>query len=166
MKQNRIYIIISLGILFGALFPIGIYTLIFKTLQRVLFNTSWNTFLASGMAAYVAVLFAVVSFIRIMNYLVRFDYSNLSEVKKIFWLGVLANVGIYLIWFLIPFIDGGLGVEYMTNLNRSYQLLNSNILWGTILIDQGSAWLCSVSIFYLIYRKINTVGNNVSYEKP
>ena len=160
MKQNKIYIIISLGILFGTLFPVGIYTLTFKTLQRVLFNTSWNTFLASGTAAYVAVLFAVVSFIQIMKFLVKFDYSNLSEIKKVFWLGVLANVGIYLIWFLIPIVDASLGAEYMTNLNRSYQLLNSNILWGPILIDQGSAWLCFLSIFYLIYRKLNTADNN------
>ena len=166
MKQNKIYIIISLGILFGAFFPFGIYTLIFKTLERVLFNTGWNTFLASGVAAYVAAIFAVFSFSRIMNYLVKFDYSNISEVKKVFWLGVLANVGIYLIWFLIPLIDGRLGAEYMTNLNRSYQLLNSSILLGHVLINQGSELLCFLSIVYLIYRKINTVANNASYEKP
>ncbi len=160
MKQNKVYIIISLGILFGAFFPTGIYTLIFKTLERVLLSNDLNVFLASGIAAYTAVILAVLSFRPIMNYLVQFDYSKVTEIKRVFWLGVLANVGMYLIWFLIPLIDGGLGMDYIKNLNDSHKLLNSNILWGPVLINQGSAFLCFISIVYLIYRKINTVPNN------
>ncbi|MGB5463635.1 MAG: hypothetical protein WBM92_09740 [Aureibaculum sp.] len=161
MKQNKVYIIISLGILFGAFFPLGIYTLIFKILERVLFTIEWNTFLASGIAAYAAALFTVFSFSQIMDYLIQFDYSHLSEVKKVFWLGVLANVGLYLVWFLIPIIDGRLGADYMANLHRSYELLNSNVFLGSVLINQGSAFLCFISIVIIIYRKIISVGSTV-----
>ncbi|WP_273274791.1 hypothetical protein [Maribacter polysiphoniae] len=156
MEKNKKFTIFSIGILFGAFFPYGIWNLVYKVLERVLFNTDFNTFLASGIAAYTGAIFTIFCFSRISDYLMQFDYSDIFEVKKAFWLGILANGGLFLIWFLIPLIDGLLGQGYMDNLNNAYQTLDSNFILGKITINQGSSFLCFFGIVVLIYKKINT----------
>ncbi len=154
MNNNKTYIIISIGILFGALFPIGVYTLIFKILERILFNTSLNTFLASGTSAYTAAIISILSFSLMMEYLITNDYSKVSQVKKVFCVGIIVNILIHLLWFFIPFIDGYLGLEYMNTINQAYELLASDLVFGHLITNISGQLVTFIGIVYLMYKRI------------
>ncbi|NPD44105.1 MULTISPECIES: hypothetical protein [unclassified Lentimicrobium] len=155
MDKNKTYIKISIGILFGALFPIGIYNLIFKLLERLLFYIDLNILFASGIASFVAAAVAVYIFSRTMNYLLQFDYSKAPQVKRLFFMGVGVNLAIQLIWFIIPIIDGRLGSEYDEKINQAYALLTTDHFLAHITINIGGELIAFLGMVYLIYRKIN-----------
>jgi hypothetical protein len=161
MRKDKLFGIISVGILFGVLFPLGLYTLMFKILERILFLTDLDILLSSAIAAYSSVVLAVVLFLKLMNYLINSELNEKKKIKSKMTAGVLANIGLYFFWFLIPFIDNNLGEEYQNKVFKSYELLSTEFVFYEILINQLSSIICFVILVGIMYNKLNTVANNV-----
>jgi len=161
MKKNNIYGLISIGIIVGAIFPQALQNLIFKIFERILFNSKIDTFIASGIAAIIGLIISIFIFEKFMNYLVNFDYSKNSELKKALVIGILIKLSFITIWFIIPFIDGWLGESYIQNLRKGYEILNSNIYISKILINGIIPLICYFFIVIIIFKKVNTVANTV-----
>lgn len=157
MEKNKIYGLISIGILIGALFPQGLQNLLFKILERILFNTDLNVFAASGLSAIIGLVVTVLVFIRVMNYFMAFDYTQRSEIKKALVIGLLINVFSVLVWSLLPFMDSWLGSTYSENIIEGYYLLSKNTYMSEFWISGMSSFLCFISIVIIIFNKVNTV---------
>ncbi|WP_127141837.1 hypothetical protein [Flagellimonas marinaquae] len=161
MRKDKLFGIISVGILFGVLFPLGLHTLMFKILERIFFLTDLDILLSSAIAAYSSVVLAVVLFLKLMNYLINSELNEKRKIKSKMTAGVLANIGLYFFWFLIPFTDNNLGEEYQNKVFKSYELLSTEFVFYEILINQLSSIICFVILVGIMYNKLNTVANNV-----
>lgn len=160
MKKNKIYGLISIGILVGALFPQGLQNLIFKIFERILFNSNLDIFIASGISAFTGLIFTILIFKKLMDYFIDFDYSKNSEIKKALIIGILINLSFMLTWFFIPIIDSRLGESYRINLRNGYEILSSNFYISEFLINGLSSLICYILIVIIIFKKVNTVANN------
>ncbi|MEJ4088148.1 hypothetical protein [Galbibacter orientalis] len=154
MNPNKNYVLVLIGMLFGAFYPYGIYTLFFKLLERTLFIFPINVFTASAIAAYMAVVFALLSFVGMSKYMSTFSFKSEADVKSVFRMGVLINISIFFIWILLPIIDLNLGQKNLDNINNSYQILNSDFLISTLLIKSGSSLLCFGGVAYVVYKNV------------
>lgn len=159
MKKNKIYGLISIGILVGALFPQGLQNLIFKIFERILFNSKLDIFIASGISALIGLILTIFIFEKLMNYFIDFDYSKNSEIKKALIIGLLINVSFMITWILIPIIDSWLGESYRINLRNGYEILSSNLYISEFLINGLSSLICYILIVIIIFMKVNTVAN-------
>ena len=158
MKKNKIYGLISIGILIGAIFPQGLQNLIFKIFERILFNTNIDTYLASGISAVIGIILTILIFRKLMNYFIGFDYTKRYELKKALIIGILINLSLMITWFFIPIIDSRLGESYQTNFRKGYEILSSNFMYE-FLISGMSSYICFILIVIIMFRRINTVAN-------
>jgi hypothetical protein len=161
MGKSRHFGILSIGILFGALFPFGLHTLLFKIFERILFLSDLNILFSSAIAAYTSVILTVILFIKTMNMLVISDLNQKIEIKKKIKIGVFVNLSLYFVWFLIPFIDNNLGIEYSSKIYRTYEILSTEFFWYEILINQLSSIICFSIIIGIMYQSVNTIGSEV-----
>lgn len=99
MNPNKNYVLVLIGMLFGAFYPYGIYTLFFKFLERILFIFPINVFTASAVSAYMAVVFALLSFVGMSKYMSTYSFRSEVDVKSVFRMGVLINISIFLFGF-------------------------------------------------------------------
>ncbi|PLX03796.1 MAG: hypothetical protein C0595_05690, partial [Marinilabiliales bacterium] len=157
MKKNKIYGLISIGIMIGVLFPQGLQNLILKIFERILFNSNLDIFIASGISALIGLILTILIFKKLMNYFTDFDYSKKSEIKKALIIGIFINISFLIIWFFIPIIDSRFGESYTNNLKIGYEILHSNIFLSEVLINGMSSLICYVLIIIIIFKKVNTV---------
>jgi hypothetical protein len=93
--------------------------------------------------------------------LVISDLNQKIEIKKKIKIGVFVNLSLYFVWFLIPFIDNNLGIEYSSKIYRTYEILSTEFFWYEILINQLSSIICFSIIIGIMYQSVNTIGSEV-----
>ncbi|MRT94201.1 hypothetical protein [Ancylomarina sp. 16SWW S1-10-2] len=162
MNKNKIIGILGIGILISPLFPgASVQILIRKLLERGLFNTNLDVETSSIVAAYIGLIASFFVFKTALNYFANFDFEKQDQIVKGLKQAFFVSLSFFIIWFIIPFIDGSLGHNYMANLNQSYHKIDKAYL--VFVVDFPIWFLGTASGVYLIYKKLTTEPNNKVY---